>query len=46
MFDVATNDISYYYASFIPGVIPAPENAVHFHPVVPREFRLAFVANF
>ncbi len=46
LFNVPTNDISYYYQSFIPGVIPAPQNDVHFHPAEPRQFRLTFVANF
>ena len=46
LFNVATNDISYYYESFVPGVIPAPENAVHFHPAESRQFRLTFVYNF
>ncbi len=46
LFNVATNDIEYYYESFIPGVIPAPENAIHFHPAEPRQFRLTFIANF
>ncbi len=46
VFNVTTNDISYYYESYIPGVIPAPQNDVHFHPSEPRQFRLTFVANF
>lgn len=46
LFNVATNDISYFYESFIPGVIPAPQNDIHFHPAESRQFRLTFIANF
>jgi len=46
LFNVAADDIAYYYESFIPGVIPAPQNAVHFHPAEPRQFRLTLVAQF
>jgi outer membrane receptor protein involved in Fe transport len=46
LFNVAANDIAYYYESFIPGVIPAPQNAVHFHPAEARQFRLTLVAQF
>ena len=46
LFDRYNNDIEYYYESFIPGVVPAPQNAIHFHPAEPRQFRLTVVANF
>ena len=46
LFDRANNDIEYYYESFIPGVIPAPQNSIHFHPAEPRQFRFTVVANF
>jgi outer membrane receptor protein involved in Fe transport len=46
VFDVATDDIAYYYESFIPGVIPGPQQDIHFHPAEPRQFRLTLVANF
>jgi outer membrane receptor protein involved in Fe transport len=46
LLNVEANDIAYYYESYIPGVIPAPQNAVHFHPAEPRQFRLTFSAQF
>ncbi|MGH8250773.1 MAG: TonB-dependent receptor [Steroidobacteraceae bacterium] len=43
--DRAANDISYFYASQLPGEA-APVEDIHFHPVEPRTLRLTLAASF
>lgn len=44
LFDVRANDITYYYASQLPGE-GAPVNDLHFHPVEPRTVRFSLQYN-
>jgi len=45
LFDQKGNDITYYHASQLPGEV-APVDDIHFHPVEPREARVALTARF
>jgi hypothetical protein len=45
LFNRQANDIDYYYASQLRGEA-APVQDTHFHPVEPRSFRVALIANF
>ena len=38
--------IDYYYASRLPGEAASGVNAIHFHPIESRSFRLSYVMNF
>jgi outer membrane receptor protein involved in Fe transport len=44
-FDGKANDITYFYESQLPGEA-APVADVHFHPVEPRQLRVALTARF
>jgi len=44
-FDSEDNDITYYYESQLPGEA-SPVEDIHFHPVEPRQVRVALVATF
>jgi hypothetical protein len=44
LFDSADNDITYFYASRLPGEPAEGVEDVHFHPVEPRNFRLTLRA--
>jgi hypothetical protein len=41
VFDTKASDIQYYYASRLPGEAPEGVSDVHFHPVEPRQLRIA-----
>ncbi|MEO7255519.1 MAG: TonB-dependent receptor [Casimicrobium sp.] len=38
--------IDYYYASRLPGEVASGVDAIHFHPIESRSFRLSYVMNF
>ena len=46
IFNANTNDITYFYASRLPGEPPEGVNDYHFHPTEPRSFRLGLLYNF
>ena len=46
VFDVEASDIDYYYASRMPRESATSVNDVHFHPTLPRTFRIAMTAQF
>ena len=45
LFDSRANDITYFYASQLPGEA-APADDIHFHPAEPRTLRASLVAKF
>jgi len=45
LFDEKGDDITYYYESQLPGEV-APVDDIHFHPVEPRQIRVALTARF
>ena len=44
-FDAKANDITFFYASQLPGEA-APVDDIHFHPVEPRQIRATLAARF
>jgi outer membrane receptor protein involved in Fe transport len=46
IFNSRRNDITYYYASRLPGNVAAGVPDYHFHPIEPRLFRLGLSAEF
>ena len=46
IFDAKSNDITYYYASRLPGEPAEGVNDIHFHPTESRSFRLGLLYNF
>ena len=46
IFDRKADDITYYYASHLPGEPADGVNDIHFHPVESRSFRVAALVNF
>jgi outer membrane receptor protein involved in Fe transport len=46
LFDTKASDIDYYFASRLPGEPPEGVEDRHFHPAVPRTFRLAATVTF
>ncbi len=46
IFDAKSNDITYYYASRLPGEPAEGVNDIHFHPTESRSFRVGLLYNF
>ena len=46
IFNAKANDITYFYASRLPGEPPEGVNDYHFHPTEPRSYRLGLLYNF
>lgn len=46
IFNAQTNDISYFYASRLPGEPASGVDDLHFHPSEPRSFRLTLSYRF
>ncbi len=46
LFDAQTSDITYYYASRLPGEPPEGVNDIHFHPGEKRSFRVSLSYRF
>ena len=46
LFNAKTNDITYYYASRLPGEPPEGVNDIHFHPGEKRSFRVTLSYTF
>ena len=46
LLDEAVSDIDYYFASRLPGEPPGGVQDIHFHPAVPRTFRVGFLVGF
>jgi hypothetical protein len=46
LFDARDSDIDYYFTSRLPGEPLAGVEDIHFHPAVPRTFRVGLVVGF